>query len=74
MSLGANRHLIGRPMANADFATPALLIDLDSFQANIATMADLTRRRGVDLRPHGKAHKSGRIGRMLIDAGAVGVC
>ena len=74
MPLGANRHLIGRPVASEDLATPALLVDLDSFQANIATMADLTRRRGVDLRPHGKAHKSGRIGRMLIDAGADGVC
>ena len=74
MSFGANRHLIGRPVADPDFATPALLVDRAALAANIATMARLAASRGVALRPHAKAHKSARIARMLIEAGAVGAC
>ena len=73
MSLGPNKYLIGQPIDTGDFATPALLIDRDALKANIATMADLAGRRGMKLRPHVKAHKSGRIGRMQLDAGAAGV-
>jgi D-serine deaminase-like pyridoxal phosphate-dependent protein len=74
MSFGANRHLIGRPVADPDFATPALLVDRAALAANIATMARLAASRGVALRPHAKAHKSARIARMLVEAGAVGAC
>ena len=74
MSFGANRHLIGRPVADPDFATPALLVDRAALAANIATMARLAASRGVELRPHAKAHKSARIVRMLMEAGAVGAC
>lgn len=72
--LGANRHLIGKPVSDPDFATPAVLVDLDALEANIATMADLAGRRGKGLRPHGKTHKSSRIGRMQVAAGASGIC
>jgi len=74
MSFGANRHLIGRPVADPDLATPALLVDRAALAANIATMARLAAFRGVALRPHAKAHKSARVARMLIEAGAVGAC
>ena len=53
--------------------TPALLIDLDLFEANVAQAVDLCRRHGVAWRPHAKCHKSPDIGRRLIDAGAIGL-
>jgi D-serine deaminase-like pyridoxal phosphate-dependent protein len=56
-----------------DLDTPSLLIDLDVLQRNIASMAQVARRAGVRLRPHTKTHKSPRIARMQLDAGAAGV-
>lgn len=37
-------------------------------------MAAHCRAAGVNLRPHAKTHKSARIARLQLDAGAVGVC
>src|SRR5215475_16146393 len=69
-----NRHLIGQPDSRAALDTPALLLDLDAFERNIAKMADYARARGVALRPHAKTHKSVDIARRQIAAGAIGVC
>jgi D-serine deaminase-like pyridoxal phosphate-dependent protein len=63
---------IGHPVD--DVATPALLIDLDRFEHNLALAASLTTPHGVSLRPHAKAHKCATIARRQIAAGAVGVC
>ena len=58
----------------AQVSTPALLIELDAFEHNIARMADMARQHGVALRPHAKAHKSSVIAQKQIAAGAVGIC
>jgi D-serine deaminase-like pyridoxal phosphate-dependent protein len=50
-----------------DLPTPALLVDLATFDANIATMAG--RWPGARLRPHVKAFKSTALARRLADAG-----
>ena len=57
-----------------EIPTPALLLDLDAFEANIATMTGYLRARGRGFRPHGKTHKCPAIARILVDAGAVGIC
>lgn len=62
-----------RPETLAAIATPALIIDLDAFDANMKLMADLADEHGVSLRPHVKAHKSPEIARRQIGAGAIGV-
>ncbi len=54
--------------------TPALLLDLDKFEANLARMAARIKRSGKALRPHAKAHKCVEIARRQIAAGAIGVC
>ena len=54
--------------------TPALLIDLDVLDRNIARMAALVAGTGVRLRPHVKTHKSPLIARRQMEAGAAGVC
>jgi 3-hydroxy-D-aspartate aldolase len=68
-----------RPPATAGMAlpevdTPALLLDLDVFERNLALMAEKTSSRGIRLRPHAKSHKCATISLQQIALGAVGVC
>lgn len=63
---------VGEPFDAID--TPALLIDLDAFERNLATMAERAKRFGVRLRPHAKTHKSAVIARRQMALGAVGMC
>jgi 3-hydroxy-D-aspartate aldolase len=58
----------------AALETPALIVDLDAVQRNIARMKAHAAEAGIKLRPHGKTHKSPIFGRMQIAAGAVGLC
>ncbi|PXA87155.1 threonine aldolase [Nostoc sp. 3335mG] len=67
-------HLIGRQGSRRDLNTPALVIDLDALERNIAKMATFAAANGVKLRPHGKTHKSPDIARRQIEAGAIGLC
>ncbi len=67
-------HLIGQQGSRTALNTPVLVLDLDSLDRNIATMASLAREHGVALRPHAKTHKSADIGKRQIAAGAVGLC
>jgi D-threonine aldolase len=57
-----------------EIGTPSLLIDLDAFDSNLREMAAFTASHGIALRPHAKAHKSSKIARRQIEAGARGVC
>jgi len=54
--------------------TPALVIDFDAMQRNLAAMAAYAHEHRMRLRPHAKTHKSAAIARLQIDAGAVGIC
>ena len=60
--------------ALADVDTPALLVDLDAFEHNLAGVHDRIRATGISVRPHAKAHKSTDIARRQIAAGARGIC
>src|SRR6185436_7350391 len=62
---------LGTPKDQLD--TPALVLDLDAFEANVTEAVALCRQYGVAWRPHAKCHKSPDIGRRLIDAGAIGL-
>src|SRR5258705_9421474 len=63
--------LIGQSKLPLD--TPALLVDLDVMEANIARIAKTCRDSGVGWRPHTKAHKTPEIAQRQIAAGAIGV-
>jgi D-serine deaminase-like pyridoxal phosphate-dependent protein len=63
---------IGVPVAEVE--TPALIIDLDALDRNIAKMAEFARASGVRVRPHAKTHKSTAIALRQIALGAVGQC
>ncbi len=66
--------LIGRAGSRAELNTPALVLDRDALDRNIAAMAAFAKERGVALRPHAKTHKSADIVRRQLDAGAIGIC
>jgi len=61
-------------MDKNELPTPALLLDLDRFETNVARMAAHIAGSGKALRPHAKAHKCVEIARRQIAAGAIGVC
>ncbi|MGZ5931785.1 MAG: DSD1 family PLP-dependent enzyme [Rhizomicrobium sp.] len=69
-----NSNLVGVPGGRAKLQTPALLIDLDAFERNIAHMAAHAKNVGIGLRPHAKTHKCAEIARRQIAAGANGIC
>lgn len=69
-----NTNLIGVPGGRAKLQTPALVVDLDVMERNIAAMAAHAKAKGVSLRPHAKTHKCAEIARRQIAAGALGVC
>lgn len=56
-----------------DVDTPALIVDLDKMESNIAEMAAATRDAGVRLRPHTKTHKIPEFAHMQVAAGAAGI-
>jgi D-serine deaminase-like pyridoxal phosphate-dependent protein len=60
-------------MKKHDVDTPALLLDLDVMEANIADMAAFFRDRPQKLRPHFKTPKTPEVARRQIEAGAIGI-
>jgi len=69
-----NRDLIGVPGGRAMLQTPALVIDLDAMERNIAAMAAHAKKHNIALRPHAKTHKCSEIAKRQIKAGALGIC
>jgi len=56
-----------------DLDTPALVIDLDVLERNIANMAAHCRDLGIALRVHTKTHKVPEIAHMQLAAGSQGI-
>jgi 3-hydroxy-D-aspartate aldolase len=63
---------IGMSLDEVD--TPALVVDLDAFERNLARLPASTAGSKVRLRPHAKTHKCPVIALKQMAAGAVGVC
>jgi len=61
-------------LAKEDLPTPALIVDLDGLESNIAKMSGYLKAQGRGFRPHAKTHKCAEIARRCIAAGAVGAC
>lgn len=71
ISLASTEPLLGRPRAQLD--TPALLLDLGRFEANMGRLSSTIAAGGKHWRPHSKGHKSPWIARRQMDFGAIGV-
>ena len=72
--LGPNERLIGVKGSRMSLSTPALLLDLDVLDRNIAAMAAHAKKAGLQVRPHSKGSKSVAIARRQVAAGAIGIC
>jgi D-serine deaminase-like pyridoxal phosphate-dependent protein len=57
-----------------DLDTPALCVDLDAFERNIATLRTKTAAMGVASRPHGKSHKCPAVAQRQLAGGSIGIC
>jgi D-serine deaminase-like pyridoxal phosphate-dependent protein len=66
-----NEEWIGLPVEDLD--TPALVVDVDKMERNIASLMATLSEYGVAWRPHVKCHKSPDIARRLMAAGVVGI-
>jgi D-serine deaminase-like pyridoxal phosphate-dependent protein len=55
------------------YGTPAVVIDLDKVEANIARLQAACDAAGVANRPHIKTHKSPELARLQVAAGARGI-
>ena len=60
-------------MHRDEIPTPALLIDVDRFERNLARMRAHAQASGKHYRPHAKTHRCPEIARRQIEAGALGV-
>jgi D-serine deaminase-like pyridoxal phosphate-dependent protein len=56
-----------------ELETPAVLIDLDVMERNLARMAEYCRRHGLALRPHTKTHKIPELAHRQMASGASGI-
>ncbi|MBA3855285.1 MAG: alanine racemase [Cyanobacteria bacterium PR.3.49] len=54
--------------------TPCLLVDLDIVDKNLESLFQKFRNRKVNVRPHLKTVKSPEFAKLLLQAGAIGVC
>lgn len=70
--LKSGRNISG--VTKHDLPTPALILDLDRCEGNIAKMAKYAKSASINLRPHAKMHKCVEIAKRQISAGALGVC
>jgi len=61
-------------LSRSELPTPALILELDAFEANVAKMTAWAGKHKRALRPHAKTHKCPEIALALQKAGAVGAC
>src|SRR5258708_6484128 len=61
------------PTSVADLDTPAVVIDLDIVEANIARAQEKLVSHGLANRPHIKTHKIPALAKLQMDAGAIGI-
>ncbi len=73
-AMDLNADLVGVAGGRWKIQTPALIVDLDVLERNIAAMAAHAKAKNIALRPHAKTHKSAEIAKRQIAAGALGIC
>jgi D-serine deaminase-like pyridoxal phosphate-dependent protein len=57
-----------------DLDTPALCVDLDRMERNIAKMQSSLKANGMASRPHAKTHKCAAIAKYQLATGSIGIC
>ena len=65
---------MGVGVSKWELDTPALCVDLDKLDQNLAVMKAKLASTGVASRPHAKTHKCPAIAKLQLAAGSIGVC
>ena len=65
---------LGVGVSKWELDTPALCVDLDKLDRNLATMQARLRKMGLASRPHAKTHKCPAIGKLQMSTGSIGIC
>jgi 3-hydroxy-D-aspartate aldolase len=73
-SASLNADLVGAAGGRARLQTPALILDLDVFERNLARMIAHAGSSKLGIRPHAKTHKSVEIAKRQMEIGAEGIC
>ena len=60
---GPNEHLIGQSGSRHELGTPSLVLDLDVFDANVASLSGHGAAHGYEVRAVAKIHKTVEISR-----------
>jgi D-serine deaminase-like pyridoxal phosphate-dependent protein len=63
---------VGDPLSSLD--TPAMIVDIELMNANIAAMMRRMKELNVGVRPHLKTTKSPELARLMLADGALGFC
>jgi 3-hydroxy-D-aspartate aldolase len=61
-------------IAKWDLETPALCVDLDAMEKNVASMQAALKKFGLPSRPHAKTHKCAAIAKYQMATGSIGIC
>lgn len=69
----ANLAAASVPLPTISLSTPALVLDLDIFEANLAALAALVEGTGKTVRPHVKTHRTPELARRQLGGSAVGI-
>ena len=65
---------MGVGVSKWELDTPALCVDLDKLEQNIATMRTKLAKTAVASRPHAKTHKCPAIAKLQLAGGSIGIC
>jgi D-serine deaminase-like pyridoxal phosphate-dependent protein len=63
----------GRRAPVLELSTPALVLDIDTFEANVAALERLLAGTGKTVRPHVKTHRTPELARRQLGGSAVGI-
>lgn len=66
------KNFIGKDIC--DIPTPALIVDLDAVMYNVNYMQSFVNKRGINIRPHIKTHKSTALAHIQKNVGCKGIC
>ena len=68
------QHSLQVGVSKWELDTPALCVDLEALEGNLATMQRTVSSNGIASRPHAKTHKCPAIARLQRESGSVGIC
>jgi 3-hydroxy-D-aspartate aldolase len=73
-AMAGDDKLPGVGVSKWELDTPALVVDLDKLEQNLAAMKSKLASTGVATRPHAKTHKCPAIAKLQMASGSIGVC